>query len=139
MTTTVHADTMEAASQIKRIAAGAYLAAILLAALSGEFPVIFSVALGGAFALGNLAALDRLLARVASPQINPVAAGAAVTLSFYLRLGLMAAALTACLKAGWIHVPALMLGLSLTFAAVALWLLASGRARGAALEMDART
>ena len=101
--------------------------------------VVVSVLIG--FGMGL--ALDRWLGTAPWLMllfiIFGVAAGAAVTLSFYLRLGLMAAALTACLKAGWIHVPALMLGLSLTFAAVALWLLASGRARGAALEMDART
>ncbi|MBI4829108.1 MAG: ATP synthase subunit I [Nitrospinae bacterium] len=138
MTTMVHSGEMNAAAGIKRIALAAYAAAILGAAAWGGFNVVFSVALGGAFALGNLAALDRLLARVASPDINPVAAGAAVTVSFYARLGLMAAALIACLKAGWIHIPALLLGLSLTFAAVALWLLFSGSARGAALEMETR-
>jgi hypothetical protein len=99
---------------LKVFSALVYVIAILVAMVSSRFEILFSVALGGAFAIANLAYLVKLSAIILSNRVNPGSARILTALTFYARFALMAFAVYYFTKSGWINFPALIAGFSVT-------------------------
>lgn len=116
-----------------RFSAALYALCCAVSLAFGSFAVTFSVAFGGAVALGNLAHLEKLLGKVTGLGASPNAVTAAAMISFLFRITLLGAALVVFIKSGWINFPGLIAGLSVTVVAAPVWFLALGRGRTAEL------
>ncbi len=113
------ADRVEAAGRgLVRLSVWIYLLSVALSAPLLDFYATFSVALGGAIALFNLAFLERFLSMILSDTANPGAARVMASFSFYARFGLIAAGLSFFMIAGWVNAPALLAGLSVGVIAI---------------------
>ncbi len=98
-----------------------YLLAIAVTLPFSHFNVSFSVALGGAIALGNFVYLERFLGKIFATQISPPVAQGVTIFLFIFRFALIAVLIHQFTVAGKIHFPALLAGLSITFIAIMTW------------------
>ncbi|MDH5477356.1 MAG: ATP synthase subunit I [Nitrospinota bacterium] len=104
--------------EIKKAALTLYLLAVVPAYAWMGYSVAFSVALGGALALVNLALLERWLARLISPMADPAAARGLVLFSFFLRMVATGAVILFFHTRSMVSFPALVIGLSIPLVAI---------------------
>ena len=103
---------------VKRIGLGIYVVSLAPVAAFGGFIATFSVALGGALALINLALLEFGLARMINPGADPDMARSMAMVYFFFRLFITGGVILGFHSLGWISFPALMAGLSIPLAAI---------------------
>ncbi|MDH5509634.1 MAG: ATP synthase subunit I [Nitrospinota bacterium] len=108
---------------IKKTALAMYLLVLLPTYVWMEYAVAFSVALGGALALVNLALLERWLARLISPTVDPAAARGLVLFSFFLRFLATGGVILYFNSLKIVYFPALAVGLSIPLAAITAYFL----------------
>lgn len=96
-----------------------YALGLVFAAVFSGWQAVFSVGLGGALAMINLALLEAGLAVAVRPGSEAAPAAALAMGSFYVRLMTTGGVILAFILAGWVNVPALMAGLAIPLAGAA--------------------
>jgi len=87
------------------------------------FQAAFSIALGGALAMINLALLEAGLAVSLSPTAGPAPVAALAMGSFYIRLCVTGGVILGFNNAGWVNIHALVAGLSIPLAGATAYFL----------------
>ena len=108
---------------LKRIGLALYLCVITPAYFFTGYSVSFSLALGGALALVNLALLERWLSRLITPEVDASMARGLVVFSFFLRFLATGGVIVFFLLKKMINFPALAAGLSIPLFAITVYFL----------------
>lgn len=102
-----------------------YIPVVAISVLTASFETAFSLALGGALTLFNLAMLEKWLMKALSPSSTVSAAKFIVLFSFYIRFMITGAVILGFHIIGWVNFPGLLAGLSIPLLASALYIIAT--------------